>query len=202
MGLWIDGVAMYGPGDSFSYNSMGIWNRNAIFWERLAFDSCNGHPDASNIYHTHQNPICLYDYKKSDSHSPIIGFAFDGFPVYGPYGYSSAMDSKSSLKLMTSSYRARDISVRTTLTNGTVLSPNQYGPSISDTYPLGSFMEDFEYVENSGDLDLYNGRYCVTPEYPNGIYAYFLTVNSDYTPQYPYMIGQYYYGIINFFKIF
>ena len=45
-----------------------------------------------------------------------------------------------------------------------------------------------------GDLDYYNGRYCVTPEYPSGTYAYFIAVNSSYVPQYPYIIGPSYYG--------
>lgn len=198
MGLWIDGVAIYGPGDGFSHNGLGVWNRNAIFWERLAFDSCSGHPDGSSIYHLHQNPNCLYDYKNSNSHSPLIGYAFDGFPIYGPFGYSSANDNKSPVKLMVSSYKVRSISERTSLSNGTVLSSYYYGPTINSTYPLGSYMEDYEFVNGYGDLDLYNGRNCVTPEYPSGTYAYFITLDSSFTAQFPYIIGPYYYGKILF----
>ena len=43
------------------------------------------------------------------------------------------------------------------------------GPPIS-TFPLGFFIEDYEYLGN-GDLDENNGRYCITPDYPNGTFA-------------------------------
>ena len=44
------------------------------------------------------------------------------------------------------------------------------------------------------DLDEYNGRYCVTPEFPNGTYAYFVSIAADGAPVYPYNIGGGYYG--------
>ena len=116
----------------------------------------------------------------------------------GPYGYSSANDSTSSIKLMVSSYVTRSITDRTTLSNGTTLTSTYYGPSISSKYPLGSYAEDYEYSSGYGDLDLYNGRYCATPEYPSGTYAYFVTVDSSYIPQYPYILGTYYYGKISY----
>jgi hypothetical protein len=43
-------------------------------------------------------------------------------------------------------------------------------------------------------LDEYNGRWCVTPEYPSGTYAYFVTYSSSWTLAYPYVIGPSYYG--------
>jgi len=52
-GLWIDGVSMFNPKDGYSYNSLGVWNRNAYYWEYSSFDSCNGHPDSSKEYHIH-----------------------------------------------------------------------------------------------------------------------------------------------------
>ena len=57
----------------------------------------------------------------------------------------------------------------------------------------GAFVEDFEYSEGSGVLDQYNGRYAITPEYPDGTYAYYLTFTSDslLIPKYPYIIGTY-----------
>ena len=72
---------------------------------------------------------------------------------------------------MESGYR-----IRTTRTNG---------PSTA-TYPLGSFTQDYYYADDVGDLDANNGRFCVTPEYPEGIYAYFVTEDSSQVPQYPY----------------
>ena len=49
------------------------------------------------------------------------------------------------------------------------------GPNVSTTYPLGYFREDYEFVAHAEPfyLDEHNGRFCVTPEYPNGTYAYF-----------------------------
>ena len=37
-------------------------------------------------------------------HSPIIGWAYDGNPIYGPYGYSDSTDDNSSVKILTSGY--------------------------------------------------------------------------------------------------
>ena len=64
------------------------------------------------------------------SHSPIIGYALDSYPIYGPFGYSSANDSSSSIKRMSSGYTLRSISDRTTLSNGTTLSSYYYGPTV------------------------------------------------------------------------
>src|SRR5882672_7399215 len=97
--------AQPGPGGSGD----GIWTRNAAFGELETFDLCNGHQPGSGMYHHHVNPICLraqlndnvvavsagrlgtqYAEKTSGwTHSPIIGWAFDSYPVYGPYGYSN-----------------------------------------------------------------------------------------------------------------
>ena len=51
------------------------------------------------------------------------------------------------------------------------------GPPIS-TFPLGFFVEDYEYL-GDGDLDENNGRYCITPDYPKGTFAYFATINPS-----------------------
>jgi hypothetical protein len=76
------------------------------------------------------------------------------------------------------------------------------GPAVSTSYPLGRYMEDNDYLGDLGDhmgtntfdLDEYNGRWCVTPEFPNGTYAYFINISSNGTPLFPYNIGRGYYG--------
>ena len=141
-----------------------------------------------------------YNYKNSSYHSPLLGFIFDGYPIYGPYGYSSAYNSSSSIARMKSGYSLRSITSRTSLANGTTLSSTYYGPTINTTYPLGAYLEDYEWLSTNGDLDEYNGRWCVTPEYPDGIYAYFVTINSDYTPAFPLTLYKYYYGSITDFQ--
>ena len=95
----------------------------------------------------------------STKHGPLIGFSFDGFPIYGAYGWATGTTN---VALMRPSYRLRNITERTTLANGTVLAAAQHGPSLTQQ-ALGSYAEDFEYVAGSGDLDEHNGRFCITP---------------------------------------
>jgi hypothetical protein len=125
----------------------------------------------------------LVEKKEIDSkyHSPILGWAYDGNPIYGPYGFTN-IDGTGNIKRLRSGYSL-------------VTKPNR--PS-NQLYPLGYFVEDYEYFDN-GDLDIHNGRFCITPEYPSGIYAYFCTIGDidvEYKnyrkPQFPYVIGNLY----------
>lgn len=195
IGVWSNGVSIFNAKDARSYQNLGKWNQNAIAVEGASFDNCLGHPAPNGEYHHHLNPRCLYDDKDSVKHSPIIGYAFDGFPVYGTYGFSKT-DGSGNIHRMKSSYRMRNISDRSTLPDGTVLTSANYGPAISSQYPLGYYIEDFEFIKGSGDLDEHNGRFCITPDYPNGIYAYFVTLDSTGTAAYPYTLGLNYYGTI------
>jgi hypothetical protein len=124
-----------------------------------------------------------------------MGFAFDGFPIYGPYGYAN-VDGSGGVARIRTGYRMRSITTRTTLPNGTVLTSAQYGPAVSTTYPLGYYLEDFEYIAGLGDLDTSNGRFCVTPEYPMGTYCYFTTIDASGHSEYPYTVGPTYYGVV------
>ena len=105
-----------------------------------------------------------------DGHSKIVGMAFDGYPIYGPKGYNTANDRSSGTTNMTSSYVARA------------------EPAAGRVYTYaqqesGSFIQDYVFSDSSGTLDEHNGRFCVTPDFPNGTYAYFVTAT------YPYIIG-------------
>ena len=119
------------------------------------------------------------------SHSPILGWAYDGNPIYGSFGYDNPYQdvsaSNPTIKRMGSSWRLKS-------TRGSN-APNEA------TYSLGRFCNDYEYVERLGDLDANNGRFCVTPEFPNGTYAYFMTTDSNETPTFPYSIGEAYYNV-------
>ena len=53
----------------------------------------------------------------------------------------------------------------------------------------GTFVNDHEYQVGTGHLDVYNGRYNKTPDYPNGTWAYYLSVDSNLQPVYPYIVG-------------
>lgn len=194
-GVWSNGVSIFNAKDGMSYNNQGIWNRDALVFEGISFDNCLGHPAPNGEYHHHVNPRCLYDDTDDSKHAPIIGYAFDGFPIYGAYGFDNPNGS-GVFRKMQSSYQLRNITSRTTLPNGTALQSSQYGPAIGTQYPLGSFLEDYEYVAGSGDLDEHNGRFCITPEYPAGIYAYFVTIDANENPVYPYVLGPAYYGTV------
>lgn len=195
IGLWTNGVSIYNPKDAKSWNNASVWFQNALYFEHIhmeTFDPCLGHPNNMREYHTHVNPTCLYDDADSTHHSPIIGFAFDGFPIYGAYGYTNT-DGSGPIKRMRSSYRLRNITARTSLPDGTVLQPAQYGPALN-VYLPGAYVEDFEFVNGLGDLDIHNGRFCKTPEYPDGTYAYFVTIDEKRFPTYPYVLGPQFYG--------
>ncbi len=221
--VFIDGTVAYRARDAASYHNQGQWHQNAIYFENLGFDCAHGHPGPmTSDYHQHQNPsafnissvptssICnvylsdgLY-VPDSTTHGPLIGFAQDGFPIYGAYGYTDPNDASSPIKRIRTSYRLRNITSRTTLPNGS----SATGPALTDTIPsqlpgstplpaiLGAYEEDYEYISGYGDLDEYNGRICKTPEYPNGIYCYFATIDSLNVPAYPYLLGDYYYGTV------
>ncbi|MCB1278628.1 YHYH protein [Prosthecobacter sp.] len=213
----------------------GIWNRDAYTNESVTFDAAYAH-QAGNNYHYHAQPIALryqlgdhVDYNATTNrytenasavtkHSPIVAWAADGIPVYGPYGYSSPMDPNSGVRRMICGFVKRDgnngttnlsSTGRTTLpawaarvqSRSTTLSSGQYGPVVNATYTLGHYIEDYDYLGDLGyaqgvdfDLNEQNVRYCVTPEYPSGTWAYFLPIAADGTPMYPYTTGRQYYG--------
>lgn len=170
-------------------------------------------------YHHHQNPsafkldlnlisnICnLYDADglytiDSTQHSPLIGFAYDGFPIYGAYGYQNT-NGTGPIVRMKSSYRLRSITVRNTSPTGAAVPA---GPNVSAQYPVGYFREDYEFIAPTAAqpdyLDIHNGRFCVTPEYPGGTYAYFCTVDSNWNSAFPYVVGPQFYGTLTAAKV-
>lgn len=147
-----------GKNHSYFGNTFNIFYLNSDLWSQFNIQSLS----------TGQNP---------SSHSPIIGWAYDGCPIYGPDGYENS-DGVGGFKRMTSSYRIK-----------TPLPTNRPDSSL---FPPGSLIEDYEYVEGLGSLDKYNGRFCVTPEFPNGVYAYFCTLSNTRSPIFPYFIGNFY----------
>ena len=125
--------------------------------------------------------------KDSINHSPIIGWSYDGCPIYGPYGYTNA--SGGPIKILESGYTPSISSIR----------PNPLTSNGDPIYSEGFFVEDYSYSDDK-DLDEHNGRFCKTPEYPNGVYAYFSLINPNFRdsegvfknyrkPQFPYFIG-------------
>ena len=247
IGYFVDGAAMFNSWDAYSWSTVsntdaqnvtGYWNRDAFVNEGMTFDPNNAH-QAGGQYHYHANPPALrYQlgdhvnfnsatkiYTESASaptkHSPILAWTADGYPLYGPYGYSNATNANSGVRRMISSYVLRDgqngtdnlpLTGRTTIPQWAVrlfnVSSNQTGAPFTGIHTNGCYMEDNAYLgdlinSNTGtnyqqgtdfDLDEYNGRWCVTPEFPGGTYAYFVSISSNGTPAFPYNIGRGYYG--------
>ena len=191
IGVLKNGVSVFNANDAQFVNS--VWSRNGYYFEFPSFDNCIGHPQQQGEYHHHVSPKCLYDQTDSTHHSPIIGYMFDGFPIYGAYGYADT-NGTGGIKRMHSSYRLRADQSRTKDPYGNTASTA--GPAVSTQYPMGCLLWDWEFVSGLGDLDSANGRWCVTPEYPQGTYAYFMTLDDTLAPAYPYTSAGYYYGVV------
>jgi len=236
IGYFVDGVAMFDSRDAFYWNGStevtgtGSWNREAYMNEGATFDPGYAHQENTGNHHYHANPIALRyllgdhvdfnattkTYSESTNavtkHSPILGWVRDGYPVYGPYGYSSASNSASGVRRMISGFQIRNgqkgtdvLSTRTTIPLWAArmygVSTSQSGPTVSGTYPLGRYLEDYAYLGDLGkvqgvdfDLNEYNCRWCLTPEFPQGTYAYFVSISSNGTPVFPNNIGRAYFG--------
>ena len=160
-------------------------------WEAIqdGLDPGAGYPNENGVFQYFSDPYLLYT-KNSSSHSPIIGYAWDGSPIYGPYGFANANGTGGIIK-NTSSY---ELSLIPRLDASGQPIVNGLQLAIYSA-PSGKYIQDFNYVANLGTLDENNGRQCVTPEYPNGIYAYFITVDNNNVPTYPYVLGPNYNGI-------
>ena len=173
-GIAINGV-LFDPGTAEYWNGdrRADWNYEALGGAvPLGIDESHAHVQPTGSYHYHGLPTLLlkqlgYSDKK---HSPMIGWAADGFPVYAQYGFQDPNDSKSKIIELRSSYQLKE---------GERPGGRQ-GPG--GTYD-GTFVQDYQFVEGAGDLDACNGRQCVTPDFPDGTYAYFLTSDWPVIPR-------------------
>lgn len=179
-GKWspvIFGVAVNGipldPGTAETWDGnprSKSWRYEALTGKlNLGCDSNNAHVQPDGTYHYHGLPTDLYKRlsKKTDG-MVLLGYAADGFPFYGPRGLNDPKDSKSGVKRVKPSYHLR-----------TGTRPSGPGGRYD-----GTFTQDFVYKKGSGDLDECNGRFGVTPEFPEGIYHYYLTYEFPFVPRY------------------
>ncbi len=181
IGVMVNGVGLFNWSDATTWNRQtnrlemvtmgrfGDWNTNAL-WNRMSgLDSGGGHPAGGGLYHYHPNPAELVEQldpgNDGNRHSSLLGFAFDGFPIYGQYAYANRVDDSAGFEQMTSSYQL-------------IESRPANGPSEA-SFELGSFAEDFVYVEGTGTLNEFNMAFVNTPDYPDGTWAYFTTFDKD-----------------------
>lgn len=205
VGISANGVALFNPsaGTLGSPPSGFNWIASDAFgMYNPGDDAAGGRPNANDQYHyidgnfltswkVNQVMAGYNDYyglsqyqgdnmRHPDGHSKILGMSFDGYPIYGPYGYDSPLDNNSPVKIMETGYQMRE---------NIAANRPAYGTTTANP-PKGSLMEDYEYnVSKPGrHLDVYNGRFCHTPEYPNGTFAYFVTIWNDETETKTYVV--------------
>jgi hypothetical protein len=78
------GVALSGAA---IYNALDAAGRDAAAHE--VQDHCSGHPQMAGQYHYHSLSACLVDTAGArGEHSALIGYALDGYGIYGQYGES------------------------------------------------------------------------------------------------------------------
>lgn len=151
------------------------WNYEALGAAvgTLGLDANHAHVQPSGSYHYHGLPVAYLRGLGVDkaTHSPQVGWAADGFPIYALYGYENPQDPKSPIIKLTPSYQLKS-------------GERPGGAEGPGGKWDGAFTRDYEYVKGSGTLDECNGRFCVTPEFPNGTYAYFLTTDWPVVPRY------------------
>jgi hypothetical protein len=176
----VNGVAIYGPedgpgGDAVAGQEGAYEEDRQHVWLGL----CHGHSGPGGEYHYHADANCVHwhpegeqnwlNYSMESSrtvaeHSPIIGFALDGYSIYGFVGW----DDDEEVAEMTSSYRLKE----------------------GETGYNG--IDDYEYISGLGDLDSCNGHYGPTPDWPEGIYHYHSTwENGEGGIGFPYFINCY-----------
>lgn len=164
----------FDPGTGETWNNDRRWRYEALSGKiDLGIDGSNAHVQPSGAYHYHGLPNGLIQRlcEGKENNMVLVGYAGDGYPVYAIHGHAKADDAKSDLKKLRASYRLKE---------GT-RPGGQDGPG--GAYD-GTFVQDWEYVEGTGDLDQANGRFGVTPEYPKGTYYYTLTDEYPFVPRY------------------
>ena len=180
----INGVPIYGPEDGPGGDAVaahhGEYNEDR---QPIELGICHGHAAQGGTYHYHADANCMHwhpdegesiedDYDESTiqavaqntydgNHSNVIGVAFDGYPIYGFWGYDEQMN----VVEMKSSYELKD----------------------GETGYNG--IDDYKYTEGLGHLDRCNGHFGPTPDFPQGIYHYHTTMqNGDGEMGFPYFL--------------
>lgn len=170
-GVALNGVP-FDPGTAEYWNNdrRAGWRYEALSGKiDLGMDDNNAHVQPNGAYHYHGLPRGLLTKLSPDAHSPLIGYAADGFPIYAMYGYADPKDPEKGVRQMRPSWR---------LKSG--IRGEADGPG--GRYD-GTYTRDWQYVKGSGDLDRSNARFTVTPEYPGGTFAYFITDGFPHIPR-------------------
>lgn len=82
LGIAVNGVPIYdytSQGD----NDPNVYDPRADTKLTGELDLCNGHSGRGDDYHYHAAPVCMIEAMKNKGPAAIIGWAFDGYPIYG-----------------------------------------------------------------------------------------------------------------------
>lgn len=175
-GVALNGVKLEPTAAEFfggrSQNMNSEWALEALSTEVNLGDDCNNaHVQPTGEYHYHGTPWEFIKSVKGKSMSQV-GWAADGFPIYYKYGYKDPTNINSEIVSLVSSYQLKQ---GNRPGNGKTAPDGKYD---------GTYVRDFEFVEGLGDLDIANGRYGITPEFPNGTYYYVITDDFPSLPRY------------------
>ena len=179
----INGVPFYGPEDGPGGDAVA--SQHGVYQEDrqpIELGVCHAHNGQGGTFHYHADANCLHwhpeegetmlDYDISTpaavaqntangSHSAVIGVAMDGYPIYGLWGYDDQMN----IVEMKSSYKLKE----------------------GETGYNG--IDDYVYVQGLGHLDVCNGHFGPTPDFPDGIYHYHSTMmNGEGDMGFPYFL--------------
>ncbi len=163
------------PTGEYNYD----WNIEAVV--AFGMNTQGAHLNAKGEYHYH---AIATDYFTKTSgvnlaidgtdFSPIVAYAADGYPVYYKYAYTTANNSNSGISSFNSGWQLK--------TSNSSTRPGDGFSAPNGTYD-GYYIEDYEFVQANTELDECNGRYGVTPDYPEGTYYYVLTDDWPYIPR-------------------
>jgi hypothetical protein len=77
------------------FDALDAEDRDAVAHE--VQDDCGGHPQQQGMYHYHSIPACLTAGESTGRASGLVGFALDGYPIYGPRGAGGKLLSNADL---------------------------------------------------------------------------------------------------------
>jgi hypothetical protein len=189
-GIAINGVELDPTADEWLNNDRTTgWEKNALQHPDMMGElDCNmAHVQNEGVYHYHGLPIGLYEgeggtypWNTGSGILPILaktvllGYGSDGFPAYGPTCYKAPASSAGKYLVGRNWWKPKP---------SWVLRSGDRGPNSPGGPYNGDYDQDYEYIAGKGDLDLCNGHFAPTPENPNGIYHYHITVEFPYIPR-------------------
>ena len=212
VGLWLNGVPIFNWSDASSFMNQDVWHQVASEFRSNGMDLCNGHA-GNGAYHHHGYSTCVRQMVGDQGlgHSPIYGYAGDGYPIHGPYHDSD--------QLVESCWKKRDYSATSATGCGSDAARDcrfideeninlgvEYvatGPRVDSTIRIngndslarsGIYYEDYYYDASCASasehaLDEHNGH-----DHDELGYHYHVTVDSNLQPTFPLVHGPDYYG--------